>query len=247
MQNVAPETALARRSRNVLLGALVVALFGVLALSIGGFMFGVALVVPDNPSFPTYDLARRVLLGIGGLAFVIALALTIRALTWKTDNILAEAIGAELANFLDKRYIYIRNVSKRQLGYLDAVLVGTAGVLVFRITPKQGIFYNEGTKWMLQKDKGAWQTLSWSPTDEVIDDIKKVRQYLQSNGIENAQVFGVIVFTSPSPQTIITARDNTVPIAQVETLEEKLDSNYLAKKDRHDVATVSKIAQILYR
>lgn len=246
MQNVAPKASLARRSRNVLLVALVVALLALLALSVGGFMYGVALVVPSNPSFPTYDGVRRVLMVLAGALGVLALGLALRALTWKTDNALAENVGNALSVFLDKRYIFIRNVSKRQLGYVDAVLVGPAGVLVFRITPKQGTYLNEGTRWLVQRDKGAWRTLNWSPSDEVIEDIKKVRAYLTEKGIDKPQVFGVVVFTSPEPQTIITRKESTVPIAQIATLEERLLGNYLAKQDRHDVATVAEIAKLLF-
>jgi hypothetical protein len=246
MQNVAPKASLARRSRNVLIGALVVALLAILALSVGGFMYGVALVVPSNPSFPTYDGVRRALVVLAGALGLVALGLAVRALTWKTDNALAESVGHALSVFLDKRYVFIRNVSKRQLGYIDAVLVGPAGVLVFRITPKQGNYYNEGTKWMVQRDKGAWKTLEWSPSDEAIEDIKKVRAYLTEKGIDKPQVFGVVVFTNPAPQTVITASNATVPVAQLDTLEDRLLGNYLAKRDRHDLATVAEIAKLLF-
>lgn len=248
MQNVAPSRSLARRSRNLLIGAVVVALVGLLSAGIGLFLFAVPLVVPSNPTFNLYELVRQALVAVGLLLFVVALAMAIRAITWKQDNTLSTSVADELANYVDKRYVFIRNISKRALGYVDAVLVGPAGVLVFRITSREGNYYNEGTKWMIQRDKGAWRTLSWSPSEEAIDDIKRMREFLQSNGIEKPQVFGVVVFTQEPPDydTHVTAQNPVIPVAQLSTLYDRLLPNYLATQDRHDPATVTQIAKLIF-
>jgi hypothetical protein len=246
MQNVVPAGRLSRRSRNLLYVAAAAMLLAVLLLGLGFFLSGVPLVVPSNPSFSTYQLLIRLCFAAAALCGAGGLLMALRALTWKQDNPLAITTGDTLAQFLDNRYIFIRNISKRAIGYVDAVLVGPPGVLVFRICDKHGIFYNEAAHWMQQRDQGEWMTLSWSPTTEAIADISKVRDYLAANGVETPQVFGVVVFKEAPPTTTVTTQNPTVPVAQLDDLYEKLKPNYFSVTQRHDAATCTRIAELLY-
>lgn len=246
MQNVVPAQALSRRSRNAFIAALTLFLLAVLGFGGAFFLSNVPLVVPSNPNYNNYRTLTAVLWGVGILALLGAGALLVRALTWRQDNTLAQITGDVLAEALDARYILIRNISKRAIGYVDALLVGPAGVLVFRISNRRGVYYNEGAKWMLQKDQGKWQTLRWSPTTEAVADIQKVREYLASKGIPDPQVFGAVVFMQPPPSTVVTAQNPVVPVAQNMDLMDKLQGNYFSRQDRHDAATVTRIAELLY-
>ena len=152
MRNVVPRRALARRSRSFLTYAFFLALFGILMLVIGVGLFIVPLVVTSNPNYALYDLARQVLIAVGVLFILLAIGLGIRAVTWRTDNALAESTGEALADFLDDDYLFVRNVSRRALGYIDAVLIGPPGALIFRIVDKDGVYYNQGRQWMQQRD-----------------------------------------------------------------------------------------------
>lgn len=251
MQNVVPSRALSRRSRRWLIGAGVLALLGILGLGVALFLFGVPLVVPSNPTFPTYDLVRRALVGVGGVFLGVAGGITLRALTWKTDNALAESTGNAFATLLDNRYVFIRNVSQRQLGYIDAVLVGVSGVLVCRITDRVGSFYNEGEHWMRRVDNGKWRTMRWSPTRECLTDMRKLEAFLSTKGIETPHVFGVVIFMQPYPQTTISTQAPFLPVVQIDTapnempLKERLNA-YFSSTERHDLATVKRIAELLY-
>jgi hypothetical protein len=246
MQNIVPSQALSRRSRNLLYGAVAVLLLGIVGVAIGAFLAGIPLVVPSNPNYETYRTGYTVSFVVGVVLCVLAGIMALRAVTWRQDNTLAISTGEAFAQFLDKRYVFIRNVSKRSIGYVDAVLVGTPGVLVCRICEKEGVFYNEANKWMTQKDKGAWATTAWSPTDEAIADIKKVRDFLSTKGHANMPVFGAVIFTHQPPHTVVTTANPTVPVAQIHELQEKLSDNYFAKQDRLDITTVTQLAKLIY-
>lgn len=246
MQNVVPGQALSRRSRRLLYGAALVAFLAIIAAVIGTVLRFIPLVVPSNPGYERYVLVYNALLVIGGVLLITVAAMCVRALTWRQDNTLALSTGEHFAAFLDKHYIFIRNISKRDIGYVDAVLVGPPGVLVCRICDKPGVYYNEGDKWMQQRDQGEWQTLSWSPTDEAVADIRKIRDYLESHQIQNPQVFGVVIFIEEPPATVVTTTNPTVPVAQLAELQDRLSGNYFALLDRHTNSTVTRMAELLY-
>jgi hypothetical protein len=246
MRNVVPRVALARRSRLLLLGSVLIFLLGVTALVVSVFMQTVPFVVPANPNYGLYIAVRTGLFILGVVLIVLSVIGAVRALTWKQDNVLAEAIGDALAEFLDERYVYIRNVSRASLGYIDALLVGPPGVLVFRITQRSGVFYNEGARWMKQRDKGSWRTLRWSPTREVVQDVEKVREFLEARSLPDVPVFGVIVFTEAEPATLVTTDQPVVPVIQPHELSYELEDSYFSKKDRINQITANKTATLLY-
>src|SRR5262245_9838363 len=118
MRNVVPEGALERRSPSFLLAGFIVLLLGALIAVVGMTLFVIPLVVESNPSYPMYDTARKVVIGVGVVVMVIGFLMVARALTWKRDNSTAEIAGNALASQLDDRYVFIRNVSKVALGYV---------------------------------------------------------------------------------------------------------------------------------
>lgn len=245
MRNEVPSRSLERRSRNWLLIGIIVGLFGLLIITISAFMRGVPLVVPSNPNYNFYLLARDVLLWLGITITIGGVAMSIRALTWKQDNQLAMLTADYLGNALDNRYIFIRNVSRLAIGYVDAVLVGPAGVLVFRITNKAGVYFNEGAYWMQQKDKGEWRTLRWSPTRECVTDINKLSEFLEARNLPDMPIYGVVVFTEAEPSTIVTTENPIVPVLQPDELMYGLERTYFATEDRLDQLTVNRIARLL--
>lgn len=245
MQNIAPSNLLTRRSRDLLYVALLIVLVGALLAVIGGAMFLISFVVPSNPNYNLYHIVRTVILVVGVLVILLGLVLVVRALTWKTDNRLAEQVGNELAQYVDGRFTFIRNINKLSVGYIDAVLVGPSGVLVFRITDKQGVLFNDGAAWLRQRDKGDWSTIRWNPTREVVDDIKKLREYLATRGKPDVPVFGVIVFTRESPDVQFTTQNPVVPVIYLSEISYNLSDSYFAK-DRIDEPLVTELVNLLY-
>lgn len=245
MQNVAPTRTLNRRSRDLLVLSAVVFLLGATLTVIGLALHIINLVVEANPGFEIYNLTRNAIL-IGGLIFIVlSLFMALRAVTWKTDNVLAEQVGNELANYLDKRFVYIRNISKRTIGYVDAVLVGPPGVLVFRISDKQGVYFNERGEWLKQRDKGAWRTMRWNPTKELVVDIQKLKEYLVDYKLTDIPIYGVIVFTVEPPFNQFTVQEAVVPVTHLSQFSYSLQDKYFAK-DRLSIETVQQIVNILY-
>lgn len=245
MHNLIPSRSLERRSRNLLIGGILLVLLGAFLAALGGFLFAIEFVVPSNPSFSLYDTLRRILIGLGFLLVLVGLILVARALTWRTDNELALKTGTALAEFLDEKYAYIRNVSRLSIGYIDAILVGPPGVLVFRITRRQGVYFNEGENWMRQIDDGQWRTMRWSPTHEALVDMEKLREYLVNRGLNDVPVYGVVVFLQDEPLARITRQKPVLPVAHPSELSYTLADTYFAE-NRIDTDTVRRIVQSLY-
>jgi hypothetical protein len=181
----------------------------------------------------------------GVLIILVAVGLAIRALTWKKDNDLAVVTGRFLEQYLNDRYTFIRNISKREIGYVDAVLVGPPGVLVFRILNERGVFANEGPNWLKQNKKGEWLPAGIDPTREAIADIRKTREFLAKHKLGEIPVYGVVVFIVEPPYAQLMAKEPTVPLTHLKSLNDNLQTNYLAK-DRIELNTVTAIVRLLF-
>ena len=245
MRNIAPSRALSRRSNQLLTIAFFVAGAGIFAAAIAVALYVVQLATPSNPSYGTYLFVRGMVLAIGILIILVAIGMAIRALTWKKDNDLAIVTGRYLEQYLNDRYTLIRNISKREIGYVDAALVGPPGVLVFRILNQRGIFANEGPNWLKQNQKGEWIPAGINPTREAIDDIRKMREFLAKHNLGEIPVYGVVVFIVEPPHAQLMAKEPTVPLTHLHSLNDNLQTNYLAK-DRIDLTAVTAIVRLLF-
>jgi hypothetical protein len=246
MRNIAPSRVLSRRSNQLLTLAFVVAAVGIFVGAVGVFLYIVPLATPSNPQYGLYAFVRLTVLILAGVFFLIAIALAVRALTWKKDNDLAIVTGRFLEQYLDDGYTFIRNISKRQIGYVDAALIGPPGVLIFRILNNRGIFANEASNWLKQgKTASEWKPAGINPTREAIADIRKTRQFLAKNRLGETPVYGVVVFTVEPPYTQLMAKAPTVPITNLSLLYTNLQDNYLAQT-RIDPAHVTAIVRLLF-
>jgi hypothetical protein len=244
MRNEAPSRSLVRRANQVKTLALLVGAVGVFITALGVLGAALPLVYSTDPNYGIYVLAYNLGLIIGAGLLILAVALAIRAFTWKTDNDLAMISGRFLAQVLDNRFVLIRNVSKRQIGYVDAVLVGPPGVLVFRILDNEGSFANDGVNWLRIKPNNEPVPARINPTREAIADIRKVREFLHKRHLPNIPVYGVVVFTKEEPRVRLSARDPVVPPTHLQSIITHLQPNYLAK-DRIDQPTVEEIRGLL--
>jgi hypothetical protein len=246
MHNLAPTRALARRSRQLLVIAVVIAALGAFIIALGVLMTMIPFVAVGSPNYPFYNLVRLGLIAIGSLLFLLAVGLSIRAVTWRIDNDLAQDVGRVLAQALDARYTFIRNISRRDIGYIDAVLVGPPGALVFRIMNEKGIFANEGANWLKRRRGGGWAPWSPGPTRQVVADIKKLRDYLAQTGLGDVPVYGVIVFLYEPPLVELQGKDPVVPPTHLSTLITNLQADYFAR-DRIDEARVVRTGRALFQ
>ncbi|GAB4411512.1 MAG: hypothetical protein Kow00106_05800 [Anaerolineae bacterium] len=220
MQNINPSQNITRRGRYYLfLGSL--SFFG------GAIAVALGVLFIFFPLWDTFifDLLQGLLFVVGIVAVVTGLALIVRAFTLQKDNPLAYAVGEGLSQFLDARYTYLRNVSKRGVGYIDAVLVGPPGALVFRIVDYAGTWINERAEWVNQTRDGKLRPARTNPTREVVRDVYALRKFLAKRGLGNVPVYAIVVFTSPNVR--LSASGPVVPICEIPTLYQIMGRDYL--------------------
>ena len=248
MRNMTPSRALSRRANNERTIAFLTGAVGIFLIVLGIFFIVVPLTGPNNPGYSLYLLIRTGLIGIGVLLLIGALALGVRAFTYRSDNDLAQMTARVLGPALDDRFTYIRSVNRRGIGYVDAVLVGPPGLLVFRILDEAGVFFNEGANW-LEADPGrgpqAWKTTSIKPTADCFADMKRLDEYLTGKGLTRVPIFGVIVFTRDVPQVRLSSREPALPSATFSVLLATLRTYYLTQ-DRLEPARAEQIVRLLF-
>ena len=234
MQNLNPIRIVARRGRDL-------ELIGATAL-LGGLVIG-ALALFAMVILQLSSIIGVIILLIGVVAIIVGVGFIIRGLTYRHDNLPAKVVGDMLAQELDQRYVFIRNIGRRGLGYIDAVLVGPPGALVFRITDASGVFTNERADWLQKDSSGRFNTMRQSFTRECITDIHALRDYLAHRGLSKVPVYGVVVFVNPQVQ--VSTRQPVVPVAQLSTLKTVLQRDYLAQ-DRIPPDVVKKTVDVVY-
>ena len=245
MQNVAPTRSLTRRSRDLQIAAALIFLLGAALIVAGIAMHVFNLVVPFNRGFDSYDLTRKALLLIGALFSLASLLLALRAVTWRTDNAAAYELGELLAAQLDQRYIFIRNISKRTTGYVDAALISAHGVLALRITRRKGEFFNEGGQWLKRRRQSQWRPMRWNPTQEAVDAAIKLKAHLQDYELQQIPLYAAVVFMRDAPEVQLTLQQPAVPVVHASRLIAELNETYFAE-DRLPARTVQEIVNLLY-
>jgi len=223
MQNINPSRNIARRGRYYLFIGGVAFFGGAIAITLGALFF----------FFPLWDHvvfeALRILLILAGfIAVIVGIVFIVRALTLQKDNPLAYAVGEALSQFLDNRYTYLRNVSKRGVGYIDAVLIGPPGALVLRIVDYRGTWINERGEWRVINAKGQLRPAGTNPTREAVKDVMALRKFFAKRGLSQVPVYALIVFTSEHVK--LSADGPVVPLCEIPTLFPILRRDYLAEE-----------------
>lgn len=245
MLNQAPKQALVRRSYQMMQFAALFVSAGIFFFIVGLALYAAPLATEDSAAFAAYDLLRgfTVFLGVGLALGGIGMAA--RAATWKTDNDLAKLTGEALKPLFDDRYSFIRNISKRGLGYIDAIMIGPEGILVFRILDLKGEYLNEGNKW-LKARRGEWEPLSSNPTQNVLDDIENLDAYLSARGLPDFPIYGVVVFTRTEPELLLRQKPpNDIPALYLRNFKPGLQDTYFAHQ-RIDDTIAKRVSQLLY-
>ena len=237
MQNLNPSHSMTRRSRYYLsVGCL--GFFGG-AIAIALFVLFIYVPLWESLAFTLF----QILLLLIGLVFAgFGLFGIIRSQRLQKENPLAYAVGEGLGQFLDGRYTYLRNVSKRGVGYIDAVLIGPPGALVFRIVDYTGTWINERAEWHVVNNKGGLRNSSTNPTRECVKDIYALRKYLGKRGMENVPVYGIVVFSEPNIK--LSADGPVVPISEIPSLYQILRRDYLTT-ERIVQPTVKKAVEVI--
>jgi hypothetical protein len=220
MQNINPSGNITRRGRYYLFIGIVGFFGGAIAITLGVLF----IYFPLWASF-LFSIFQIFLIIAGIVSVIIGIFAIVRGLTLQKDNPLAYAVGEGLGQFLDARYTYLRNVSKRGVGYIDAVLVGPPGALVFRIIDYGGSWINERTEWRVVTRDGKLRGARANPTRECVRDVYALRKHFAKHGLEKVPVYAIVVFTSPNIK--LKANGPVVPICEIPTLYQIMRRDYL--------------------
>ncbi|MBZ0305978.1 MAG: NERD domain-containing protein [Anaerolineae bacterium] len=181
------------------------------------------------------------------VAVIVGPILVYRWLTLEKDNELAYQVGEVLKQFFgsDPRYKYVRNVSRRNLGYIDAVLVGPPGVLVFRIVNYTGLWRNERAEWKtLNPKNNKLNPARSNPTRECARDVYALRKYLAKRKLDKVPVFGIVVFYNINNVTL-QAAGPVIPVTKTDRLFEVLNRDYLQQERINTSAIDSTVDAII--
>ncbi len=224
MQNINPSKNVNRRGRFFTVwGGLLFA--GGLIASVLGILFFLLPLLGASLSTPA-----GVCLNVVGIPMAIGgVVLVYRGMTLKKDNMIAYDVGESMRSFLgsDAQYTFIRNINHRNLGYIDAVLVGPPGALVFRTVDFQGEWINERAEWRVRTKNGKLRTSTTNPTRECAHDVYALRRYLAKHRLTNVPVYGVVVFTE---RVRLRGQGSVIPVSEKHTLYQILSRDYLAEE-----------------
>ena len=237
MQSLNPTRIVQRRGREVMIIGAFVLIGGIVACACSLPVFLLQILSSYS------NLVGGIIIVLGTIVTLAGVGVMVRGLTYRTENLPALSVADVLGRELDDRYTLIRNVSRRGLGYIDAVLVGPSGALVFRILDQPGDYSNEGADWLERKGGRTYVISKLNPTRECVTDIYALRKYLARLNLGDVPVYGVVVFTNS--QTQLTSRQSVVPIAALRTLTTVLRRDYLAE-DRIDPQMVDSTVQAIY-
>ncbi len=203
---------------------------GAIAIALGAL----SLIVPLSTQ-ALFQILFALMVIIGVIVSIAGLVGVFRGLTLQKDNPLAYMVGKVLERFLDNSYTYLRNVNKRRVGYIDAVLVGPPGVLVFRIVDYTGMWINERAEWV-NRTNDKLRPAKTNPTRECVHDIYALRKFLKRHGLERVPVYGIVVFTEENVR--LEAEGPVVPVCEAHTVYKVMSRNYL-KDERITPPTIS--------
>ena len=172
--------------------------------------------------------------------------MALRAVTRRADNSLAWELGEMLSRQLDSRFVFIRNISGRGLGYVDAALVSEHGALVLRVTARRGEFFNEGGSWQRRARHQSWQSMRWNPTREVVASALRVKALCKEHGLGAAPVFAAVVFMRDAPQTRLLLQQPAVPVLHASQFVSGLRDSYFAST-RLDARAAQHMVDLLYQ
>lgn len=246
MRNVSPAKALLRRSQLLLQFAFVFITGGIFLGVVGLALYAIPITGNGQEMNPILNLGRLMMLLGGGVLFLIGAGMVIRAITWKTDNDLAMITAKAIIEQIDDRYTFIRNINSRPIGYVDALLVGPGGVLVFRITDIVGKFLNERSKW-LKRANNQWRINLTNPTQDALDDLKSVRDYLTRHELDDVPVYAIVVLTQPEDKARLMLKDPVLPVVHLDSLVGRLREGFLAKDRVTNTKQIDVVVKLFYK
>jgi hypothetical protein len=226
MKNIAPKSAISRQARQFIVFGTAGTAFGIFLVTLAQLLARLPLAAPGSSAEATLQAAAGLFTPLGVVLGVIGLAAVVRGLTFRRDNPWAQRVGDVMMPALDDSYTFIRNINKVRY-YVDGVLIGPPGVLVFRIVERSGTFLHEGDRWLKPSPDDTWLPAGFDATRECVADMKAIKETLAKSGVQTDAIFGVVVLVG---RATIAEKQPKLPSATLETLLERLRAGYMAKQ-----------------
>ena len=226
MQNINPTHKRNRRSLFYL------SILGFPPLIGGCTAIASIILLSQFPAFGDQTVLVMICLAIfAGPAVVGGGVALYRGLTLDKDNEIAYQVGESMKSFLDERYTFVRNISQRRLGYIDAVLIGPPGALVLRTVDHSGFWRNEKAEWLIKDPRsGKMKAAPSNPSRECARDVYALRKYLAKHNLSKIPVYGAVVFHSTN--LTLQGSGPVVPITETHRLYDILQRDYLSDEAR---------------
>jgi len=247
MRNDAPSNSLTRRSRALLLYGFISASVGIFSTVLGLFLrFVPTFFGDDTTADAIQEGLGAFLIGFGIFTILLGIVLAVRALTRRRENDLADITGKYISQYFDNRYWFIRNINRPKLGYIDAVLIGPNGILVFRILDTEGELLNEKDGWVRKNRNNQWTPMNTNPTKEAVVDVEAVRKFLGEHRFRNLPIYGIVVFVNKPPQLVVRTVKPEVPVAHLNGFYDAVVNNYLEEERIRDPKLLKRIGDLLF-
>lgn len=241
MKTVSTKRAITRQAYQFMIFGFGGAALGAFLLVLSALLSRLPLAAPNTAGASSVSFIVSVMQVIGGIAVLAGIIAFLRGVTFRRDNPLAEKVGRVLAPALSGDYTYVSSINSLRLGYIDAVLVGPPGVLVFRIIDRAGLFLHEGQNWLKPAADGRWLPAGFNASHECIVDMRAVKNLLTRKQLPTEAVFGIVILTGKAE---ITEKTPVLPGVSLDGMLERLRGGYMAKP-RLDPAMASAIAHLL--
>jgi hypothetical protein len=244
MLNTAPSRSLARRTRQLVFFGFMSLAAGVFLLSVGILLYNILFAREGTTAFQVQRFFAVTLLTLGGTGLLGAVYFLLRAAIRRRENDLAVLTGEVLAPHFDERYRLIRNINRPGLGYIDAVLVGPPGILVFRILKHTGQFANTGEDWLRKNKQGDWTPWTINPTHDTLVDVKAVDRFLRRKKLPELDIYGLVVFIEAEPNVTLKLQNPAIPVTHLAEAFDTMKGEYLAAQ-RMDGRLVEQVTRLL--
>ncbi len=188
--------------------------------------FGVVLIL-----LPLFEGVVQTLVNVGaflfgGILLLIGAFLFGSGLAASTADLKGARLAQVLSSVLDANHTLLREPARGGLdARLDALIIGPGGVMAIKQVDDAGIFRCEGDLWLQRLPGKDFQIWDRNPTREFVQEIDRLRAYLNKRGLNNVPLTTLIVFTNPHAE--ISARAPAIPIAPLFTLPVELRNGYL--------------------
>jgi hypothetical protein len=141
----------------------------------------------------------RWLIFLLGIILILRIVNKVNFLDYEADKFFygktgEEEVVAELKEFLDDNYIYIRNyiIPNTKIGDIDGLIIGPRGIILLEIKNYEGIFRISGIDMYRRRGHGNYQLYKKNPIKQILRQKECLANFLTQKGI-NIRISPILV------------------------------------------------------